>query len=89
MSSIEINDPGIRRRARRLRFAVVVAMVLLAATLVLAWVGPVFGLAKVEIQNKSGLIDSRLVGTGAMLLIEIALFRLAQMLLAIGEGDLF
>jgi hypothetical protein len=89
MSSAEINDPRIRRSALRLRLAVLVAMALLAVTLVLAWVGPVLGLAKVEIQDKSGLIDSRVAGTGAMLLIEIALFRLVQMLSAIGEGDLF
>lgn len=89
MSSTEINDLRIRRGALRLRLAVIVAMILLAATLALAWAGPVLGLAKVEIQNKSGLIDSLVAGSAAMLLIEIALFRLVQMLSAIGEGDLF
>ena len=89
MSSTDISDPRIHRGARRLRIAVIAAMVLLAVTLALAWVGPALGLARVEIQHKSGLIDSRVAGTGAMLMIEVALFRLAQMLSAIGDGELF
>ena len=89
MSRTEISDPVIRRGAARLRVAVIVAMVLLASAILLAWVGGPLGIAKVEMREHSGALDARLTGTVSMLLIEVALFRLTQMLRAIAAGELF
>ena len=89
MSSTEINDPAIRRGAARLRVAVIAAMVLLASAILLAWIGGPLGIARVEMREHSGAFDPKLTGTGSILLIEIALFRLTQMLGGIAAGELF
>ena len=90
MSSAEkINDPALRRDAARLRIVVIVAMVLLGSAILLAWVGGPLGIARVEMREHSGAFDPRLTGTISMVLIEVALFRLTQMLGAIANGDLF
>ena len=89
MSSTEINDDKIRRGARRLRLAVIAAMVLLGAVVALAWLGPPLGITRVEIESKNLAGDSFLAGTVTILAIEVALFRLVQMLSAIAAGDLF
>lgn len=85
----EIKDPAIRRGAARLRLAVIVAMVLLALAIVLAWIGNPLGIARVELRQHTDAFDPRLTGTGSILLTEVALFRLTQMLGAIVAGDLF
>ena len=64
-------------------------MVLLAAVMLLAWVGVPLGIARVEMREHSGAFDARLIGTASIVVTEIALFRLTQMLGAIGSGDLF
>ena len=89
MSISDCKETAIRRGAVRLRAAVAVAMGLLCLAVVLAWIGDPLGVARVEVQNSSGLIDPRLGGSVAILLIELALFRLTQMLNAIASGDLF
>lgn len=89
MSIAEIKDPVIMRSARRLRIAVIVAMVVVGASIMLAWIGGPLGIAQVEVRNHGGPIDSLMVGTASIILIEIALFRLTQMLGAIAQGDLF
>lgn len=89
MSSAEVKDPAIRRGAERLRIAVIAAMLLLGAGLLLAWVGGPLGIAKVEMKGHGGTLDPRVGGTASIVLIELALFRLTQMLGAIASGELF
>jgi hypothetical protein len=89
MSTAEVIDPVITRSAARLRIAVIVAMVVLGAAIILAWVGGPLGIARVEVREHAGLIDSLTGGTISIILIEIAFFRLTQMLGGIAAGDLF
>ena len=77
------------RSAARLRIVVIVAMVIIGAAIILAWVGAPLGIARVEVRDRGGVINSLWAGTACILLIEIALFRLTQMLGAIAAGDLF
>jgi len=88
MSTTEIRDPVITRSAARLRIAVIVVMAILGAAIILAWVGGPLGIARVEVRH-GGPIDSLTAGTISIVLVEIALFRLTQMLGAIAAGDLF
>ena len=89
MSSTEIRDLSIRRRAGRLRLAIIAAMVVLASAILLAWFGAPLGIARVEMREHGTTVDPRITGTLSVLLTEIALFRLTQMLGAIESGDLF
>lgn len=89
MSIDKIKDPAIALSAVRLRIAVIVAMVVVGASIILAWIGGPLGIARVEVRDHGGPIDSLAAGTISIILIEIALFRLTQMLGAIAAGDLF
>ena len=77
------------RSASRLRIAVIIAMVVVGAAIILAWVGGSLETVHVEVRDHGGGVDPLLVGTASMVLVEVALFRLIQMLGAIAAGDLF
>ena len=89
MSTAEIRDRIITHSAARLRIAVIVVMVIFGAAIILAWIGGPLGIARVEVREHDGPIDSLTAGTVSIVLVEIALFRLTQMLGAISAGDLF
>lgn len=84
------DDEIVRRSATRLRVAVIVVMLLVAASLLIAWTGALFGNVRVEVRNP-GLkpISPMVSATIVMALAEIALWRLASMLKAIAGGEVF
>lgn len=83
-------DRNLRIAAARLRVAVMLVMLLIAAALLIAWIGSQIGFARVEIRShEGGALNPLLTGTAIMVLAEIALWRLAQMLKAIAEGESF
>jgi hypothetical protein len=77
-----MNNPAIASSARRLRLAVLIGIALIVVLYVLGQFLPEFGPVRVESRGKLG-------GALALLLLVIALGRLAQMLGAIADGPLF
>ena len=75
-------------QAKRLRIFVIVLMVAIAAVIALTWLGPTAGV-HVEMRGHTAGVDPRIAATVQTLLLEIALFELAQMLTLLGSGEFF
>lgn len=84
------DDGNVRVSASRLRGAVIVVMLLIAAAILLAWLGTAIGFARVEIQpHEESPLNPLISGTAMMVLAEIALWKLSLMLKAMAEGETF
>ncbi len=77
-----MNKPSIARSARRLRLTVLVSIALIVAIYLLGQFGPQLGPIRVESHEEAG-------NALALLLLVVALARLAQMLGAVADGPLF
>lgn len=84
------HDEPIRRSASRLRILVFAAMALIVLVYVAAQLNLQFGGAHVEYRGRElGVPYEQAIGAISLLLLLTALFRLAQMLRLIADGELF
>jgi Protein of unknown function (DUF2975) len=90
MSSDVENDTAIMRAARRLLWVVGAATAIMLSLYLAARLGLQLGGARVEYEpHEAAGRTSQAIGDIGMVLLVIALGRLAQMLRAIGRGELF
>ena len=89
MSSVPKND-AIARSAARLRLAVLVTMVFVAAAYVAGRLGLTAGAIRFEARSSAGGgVVGQQIADCLVILLGVALWRLTQMLRAIAAGDLF
>lgn len=85
-----MTDEGIAKSAARLRWAVFAAIAVMALLYLVARFAPELGPVHIEYRHKGvSPLAGRLVGDGTVLLLLVALLRLAQMLRLIALGELF